>query len=207
MKMISQLLQYLGKEKMSYQSLFNVLEGQIDSECQEIIAAAQKRGDGIIRAAKQEVEKLNKQLLEESTKREEVKDREQAVTQNYKLSKLLTQVKLEVFQQLFDTVKNKLSELPSKPEYSCVLKKLIQEATSDFPECTKIKVNPRDTSLAEKILSELKLKLEVESTRDFSAGVVATSADGRMSICNNLELRLKKLIPIISPQVANILYG
>jgi vacuolar-type H+-ATPase subunit E/Vma4 len=192
---------------MNYQDLFKALDSQIEAETQEVIASAQRRADAIIRGARQEIERLNKRLLEESARQEAAESKGQASARRYKLSKLLLQTKYELFQQTLGAARKKLSQLPQKPEYSRVLKKLIQESTADFPECTRIRVNTRDVSLAKKILDELRLKLEVEPTTDFSAGVVATSADGRMSIRNTLELRLERLISLISPEVARVLYG
>jgi vacuolar-type H+-ATPase subunit E/Vma4 len=192
---------------MSYENLFNALEDQIEAENQQLVTSAKKKAGAIIRAAQREVERLNKQLLEEAAKKEEVKQSAQVKSRGHKASKLLVLAKREFFQQALKLTRKKLSELPQKPEYSRVLKKLIQEATAHFPECTRLQVNARDTSLAQKILGELRLKLAIESTQDFSAGVIASSADGRMSIYNTLESRLARLIPLISPQVATILYG
>ncbi len=192
---------------MSYQNLFNALEDQVDAECKEIIASSHKSAEAVIQTANEEVERLNKRLLEEAAKKDGGIQSAQVKSRGHRASKLLVLAKQEFFQQAFKLSRKKLSELPQKPEYSRVLEKLIQEATAHFPECTRIKVNPRDASLAKKTLSELKLKLAIESTQDLSAGVIALSADGRMSIYNTLESRLDRLISLISPQVANILYG
>jgi V/A-type H+-transporting ATPase subunit E len=193
---------------MSYQKLFKVLENQIDSEANEIITAAQKKADVIIRSARQKVEAMNKQLLEESNKKEDfAKSDKQVSAKKYKLSKLLLPVKNENFQQVIDTTRKKLNNLPQQAEYSRVLKKLIREVTTSLPECAAINVNPRDVALAQKILKELQLKLEVKTSHKVSSGVIASSADGRLSVCNTIDSRLEKLIPHISPQVVGILYG
>ncbi len=192
---------------MSYQSLFKTLESQIEVEVQGVITSARKKAEIILRTAQQKVDSINKQMAEEAAKKDEVKEEKKTTIRKQGLSKLFIRTKQELFQQLFNTVKERLMGLPRKAEYPRTLKKLIQEATADFPECTRIRVNARDTSLAKKILSELKLNLEVEPTEDFSAGLIALSADGRMSIINTLELRLERVIPLVSPQVAKILYG
>ena len=192
---------------MSYQNLFNALEDQIEAENQQLITSAKKKAEAIIRTAQREVERLNRQLLEEAAKKEEVKQSAQGKSQGHKASKLLVLAKGEFFQQALKLSRKKLSEVPQKSEYSQVLKRFIKEATADFPECASLKVNTRDAALAKKILSELQLKLTLETTHDFSAGVIATSSDNRMSVYNTLESRLDRLIPLISPQVATILYG
>jgi vacuolar-type H+-ATPase subunit E/Vma4 len=201
------LAQVWGNNSMSYQNLFKALESQIGVEVEEVIASAKKRADAIARAAKREVDNLNKQLLEESSKEKGVKAKGQTSARELKLSKLMLNTKHDLFQQAIKRARQKLNEVPKKPEYQSILKKLIQEATADFPECSRIRVNTRDISLAQKIVKELNLKLEVEPTTDFSAGVIASSKDGRMSVSNTLELRLERLIPLITPQVAGILYG
>ncbi len=192
---------------MSYQSLFNILEGQIDVEVQGIIASARKRATVTIKTAQHKVDSINKQLAEAASQKDGVTEQKQTKIRKHSLAKLYIQVKHELFQQMINKVKQRLAGLPEKSEYASVLKKLVQESTADFPECVRIRVNNRDASLTKRILSELKLNLEVEPTNDFSAGVVALSADGRMSIWNTPELRLEKVIPLVSPQVAKILYG
>jgi len=195
---------------MGYQELIETLEKQVESECQEIIASARRRADAIIQAARQEVERINQQMVEETERQQGgVSDKEKGkkAARIRRVSAMMLKVKHDLLTETLEEAKKSLPKLRQRRDYPEVLRRLIQEAVADFADCRTLVVNQEDVEQAKKIAADLGLQVEIEPTREFCGGVVARSQDGRRMVWNSLESRLERLIPVVSTEVAKILYG
>ncbi len=197
---------------MIYKDLFMALDRQVEADREKLIESAKEKARAILQEAEQDIKKAEKTFQEELAKEEQLgkkgaAKKSKSTPKNTHLTKLILGVKYKFFEQAIYLSRKQLNELAKKSDYQQVLKKLIKECVETFPEVDRLLVNSRDVSLAKKILHELKLNLKIKAADNVSAGVIAVSADEKLSVCNTLDFRLDKVIPSLSPQISEILYG
>ncbi len=199
---------------MQYNKLLESLSDQAKAEREEILAAARKKAEAIVKAAVDGVEE-KPQVVEEiqaatggvkaAAGAKEVK--KESAPQRRRVSKVVLQAQHEYYLQAIETTRSGLRKVCERPDYSQVLKKLLQEATADFPAAATVLVRPQDVAAVKGMLEKLNLKLVVVSSQDAPVGVVVSSQDGKLVRYNTLNSRLEKALPHLSTQIASVLYG
>lgn len=111
---------------------------------------------------------------------------------------------------------HQLALLADSRDYPTLLRQLIQEAAEalggDGP--LRLRVRSRDVALAEQCAAELGLSADVEDGLEDEpspwgclGGVVATTADGRISLVNTLAARLERAASLHRARIAEMLFG
>ena len=200
---------------MQYNKLLDSLSDQAKAEREEIIAAARKKAEAIVKAAVDGVEEKPQVAEEVQAAVEEVKAaagpkearKKESAPQRRRLSRAVLQAQYEYYLQAIETAKNSLRKICERPDYSQMLKKLLQEAAVDFPAAATVLVRPQDVAVVKGVLDELNLKLVVVSSQEAPVGVVVSSQNGKLVRYNTLNSRLEKALPHLSTRIANVLYG
>jgi V/A-type H+-transporting ATPase subunit E len=108
----------------------------------------------------------------------------------------LREAREECFRTLLADVRARLADLRESDGYRAVLRATIRESMAAVPAATALRVDPRDESLASKLVGELDLRLTVAPTLETAGGVELLADDGR-SVRNTLEERLANAEPVL----------
>ncbi len=145
-----------------------------------------------------------KRLLEEaltqigSAKLKEI-DEETLADLIYKASKHL---KIS-YQAAREIAKNLLSEKEyKKDELTRFLEMIVSKATIS----PKVFCNPEDEDLVSKIASEIGFKPVIVPDKRIQAGLKVSSADGRISVNNTIEARIRKLSQFFSKELVELIF-
>lgn len=134
-------------------------------------------------------------------------------------ARILHRVRLEalrivgdVREDLVDTAtmrtRERLASLSTDQSYPAVLRMLTEEALTTLNSGgtgkAQILADPRDRSLLESILEELKLDLPVSYELSCWGGLVAKSDDGRVVVINTFESRLERATAFLRQHLATL---
>lgn len=195
---------------MSLKHIIAALEDEAQTQREEILARARKQAEQMINEAKAQaklVEEEQRRQFERSAKTEEGRLLHQA---NFNRQSALAAARETLVAEVINKAKERLIVASEDPDYEPLFKILLSEAwesASSLEGNRIVLVNAEDTQLAVKMLSDMSLKAEV-AVGDFAGGgLVITSADRRQRLVNTLVGRLERAAPLLTPEVAGILYG
>lgn len=176
----------------------------LDEILETIRAEADDAAATIVEAAREKA----RQVLERATAKadEERRKSSGALDDRARLerSRILSRAHLEtaterraarekLYQQILDSVRRRLAEVRSSPDYRKILRSLLDEATAVLPNPEAVSVDPQDVGLAEDLLASRGLRLRVE-TDETHLGGVKVIAGGR-DVDNTLATRLMRADP------------
>jgi V/A-type H+/Na+-transporting ATPase subunit E len=195
-------------ENLSRAILF---EAQADAE--QIKAEAQEKADVIRRQAQLTAESERKEILERA-KQEAERIRSQVIaTAQMKARTLQLEHREKLLDKVFNTAKEKLSNLQKRPDYDKIVAELVREAVDqlkvDQAEVRADAVTQKalnDQALND-ITKELKTKLSVGKALDQGTGIVIDADNGRLHYDNTLETRLNRLQSALRSAVYHVLMG
>lgn len=99
----------------------------------------------------------------------------------------------EVVEEVFARGEKRLGEIRGAPDYPGVMEVLIDECLEFFSGEVVVQVRRDDRALAEQILNALGRPFRFADTPlEASGGVIASSADGAITVFNSLESRLER---------------
>ena len=190
-----------------------------------ILTAIYAEGDTRVRGIETEAY-TNAQKLLVDAQEDAARIREQACARTLapaggKHARIIHRARLEalrvvgdVRESLVDTAMaracGRLENLRTDNVYPKVLRRLVEEALSELDhsledeEQAKIEADPRDRLLVESILHDLGLEMSVRYCLDCWGGVVARSADGRVTVTNTIEGRLARATPYLRRYLASL---
>ncbi|OQY87644.1 MAG: hypothetical protein B6D38_11910 [Anaerolineae bacterium UTCFX1] len=100
----------------------------------------------------------------------------------------------------------RLTDIRADARYPGVLRALIREALNELvpegKESFQLEADPRDQALVEDFLSEQGLRITSAFTLNCWGGIIIKSVDGKISINNTLEARLKRATPFLRGRLA-----
>jgi vacuolar-type H+-ATPase subunit E/Vma4 len=140
-------------------------------------------------------------------------------------ARILNRAKLEALQivlgtredlitAVLDAVACRLKALPCSETYPSILRQLTQEAIEALgANSICLRVRSSDLSLVERITRQMGLSITVEgglendqTVEGDGIGVVATSADGRISLVNTLTARLRRVAGLHRAYVVQLIF-
>ena len=182
-------------------------------EAEQIKAQAKEKVETIRRRAQAQAEAERKAILDQA--RQDVdRLRGQAVaTAQLKARSLQLSHREQLLDRVFKTVKEKLPEVQTRPDYDEIAAMLLREALVQL-RVNKAEVKADKTTedvLSRKALKELSKELNGEFTDAGSleegTGVIVEAADGKLHYDNTLETRLNRLQSNLRAAVYKVLIG
>ncbi len=188
-----------------------LFEAQTDAE--QIQADAKEKADAIRQQARRRAEAERREILERAQVEAERLRSQVVATAQMKARTLQLEHREKLLDKVFNTAKEKLSNLQKRPDYDKIVTELIREAV------TQLKVDQaevRADATSQKTLKdqaiialskELKTELSVGKTLDEGTGIVVNADHGRLHFDNTLETRLSRLQSALRSSVYHVLMG
>ena len=117
--------------------------------------------------------------------------------------RVINDVRDELIDAALDEALKSLTRMRKDPLYEDLLRQLTEETLNQITgsmqdgEVPQFEVDPRDRALFKRILSNLKLKLNVNYDLNCFGGMSARSEDGRVVVINTLDARLARATPYL----------
>lgn len=190
---------------MAIEDIFRALEEQADSECRDILNAADIQAASIVEEARAEAERIKQRKLEAIE--EGLRARAGKIVNDARLDakRALARVREELVNEVFDAAAAKLATLRGNAEYERVFRGLAEEALAGADGACVVTVAPSDAALAKKTLEDLGVQGEVTTGDGISGGLVVALHGGRVVRKNTFESRLEKVRATAEAAVAEIL--
>lgn len=141
-------------------------------------------------------------------------------------ARILNRAKLEALQIVLGTREDlitavleaaacRLKALPCSENYASILRQLVQETIEALgSDGLCLRVRNSDLALMEGIIRQMDLSITVEgdlendqTVEDDEAGVVVTTADGRISLANTPTTRLRRVADLHRAYIAQLIFG
>jgi len=195
-------------ENLSRAILF---EAQADAE--QIKAEAKEKADAIRQQARQTTESERKEIMERA-KQEAERIRSQVIaTAQMKARTLQLEHREKLLDKVFNTAKEKLSNLQKRPDYDKIVAELVREAIDQL-KVDQVEVRADAASqkalndqVLDNISKELNTKLSVGKPLGEGTGIVIDADNGRLHYDNTLETRLSRLQSALRSAVYHVLMG
>jgi len=182
-----------------------ILSQEVEAEIQALLAEARGRAE----ALRREAEAKASALLE--GRRRALEAAFQAALRRAEsagellLATLRAEARGEMLGEVKARVQAALRELPSRPEWPEVVRKLAEEALSALPEPEALASHPENLPHFEALARQRNLELRADPA--LRLGVRAIGKGGRTQVENALEGRLERAWDALSSRVAQVLWG
>jgi vacuolar-type H+-ATPase subunit E/Vma4 len=119
----------------------------------------------------------------------------------------------KLLDRVFQAAKEKLSDVPKRPDYDQLVAMLLREALVQLRvNKAEIRADPATRAILEKralndISSELKGEFTLADNLEEGKGVIIEAAEGKLHYDNTLETRLRRLQSTLRSTVYKILMG
>ena len=194
-----------------------MLERAILSEArdkaEQIKAEAREKAEVIRKRAQEQAEQERKAILERSQQDADRLRGQAAATAQLKARSTQLVSREQLLDRVFQTVKEKLSEVEKRPDYDQIAALLLREALVQL-RVNKAEIRADQTtfsSLQKSALNDISKELNGQFTTgerlEEGTGVVVSAADGKLNYDNTLETRLSRLQNTLRASVYKILMG
>lgn len=191
-----------------HSELIRLLEIEAQAERERILSEAKQQAEEILRRAQEEAARLrseHQRRLEEELSVARVRARSMATLQ---ASSLILQAKDRALEEVFRNAEEEIQGfLKDRTWYRSMLRSLLQEAIEGSSGHLVIEVAEQDEALAREIAEELGLGAEVRTNEQVRAGVRVLFGGGRFVVENTLGSRLERAKPLLTAEIARILWG
>lgn len=181
---------------MALVDLLAGLEVEAAEETARLEAETREEADRIVEAARAEARALGEQAARagESELRREAEQRRALA--RLAAASALREAREEAFREFLAEVRARLVALRDGASYPAVLRELIGESLTALPAATTLRIDPRDETLAAKLLAGLDAGLQVVAALETAGGVELASGDGR-TVRNTIEERIANAEPTL----------
>jgi vacuolar-type H+-ATPase subunit E/Vma4 len=190
---------------MAIEDIFRALEEQADSECRDILNAADIQAASIVEEARAEAERIKQRKLE--AVEEGLRARAGKIVNDARLDakRALAQVREQLVNQVFDAAAARLASMRGDSAYERVFRGLAEEALAGADGSCVVTVAPADVEIARTVLADLAVSGEVEADDAITGGLVVSLHGGRVVRRNTFDSRLQKVRTTAEAAVAEIL--
>lgn len=200
-------------ETQDIEMLSRAILTEVRDEAEQIKAEAKEKAEAIRRRAREQAEQERKAILDRAREdAERLRGQAVATAQLKARSQQLTN-REQVLDRVFQTVRERLSDLQNRPEYEQIAVQLLREALVQLRvNQAQVRADQTTMRILEKgALDELSRDLKGQFTSagvlEEGTGVVVDAADGKLNYDNTLETRLKRLEGSLRSAVYKILIG
>lgn len=191
---------------MALQDIFSALDEQADAECRETLDNAKAQAKAILEEAREEAARIRQRKMEAAEATVGTKAAQIVNAAKLHNKRDLAALKERSIGTVFDAALAGLGAVRDSSGYEGLFRKLAEEAFGGMEGTAQVVVDPRDASLAERVLGEMGIVHTLDTTGSTAGGFTAVYGDGRIFRRNTLEDRLDKVRLIGQSQVAEILF-
>jgi vacuolar-type H+-ATPase subunit E/Vma4 len=188
---------------MSLEAVLTAIRASSETQIREIEAATQAE----LKDAKAQNQAENQRLRQEAKGSAEAlgaAERARILSQaRLEAQLVINHVRDELVDAALDEAHKSLTRMRKDPLYEDLLRQLTEETLNQITgslqdgEVPQLEVDPRDKALFKRLLSNLKLKLNVNYDLNCLGGMSARSEDGRVVVINTLDARLARATPYL----------
>ncbi|RJQ31336.1 MAG: hypothetical protein C4562_06075 [Actinobacteria bacterium] len=192
---------------MALEEMLKALDEAGREDCKKLKADGKRIAKQIIKEAELERDRFIEHHLEKARVTAALKKAKIINNANFELKKDLIRAKEDMMSKLFAKIGEEAKKIRKSPNYKDVFEKLAAESISSLNSKVKAYVDPSDESLARQALSRLDVEYQILPTIKTVGGLKASSEDGKITVNNTLESRLKKASSLLKTEVFKLLFG
>jgi vacuolar-type H+-ATPase subunit E/Vma4 len=203
----------MNTEAQDIEMLSRAILTEVRDEAEQIKAEAKEKAEAIRKRAQEQAERERKAILDRAREDAERLRGQGAATAQLKARSLQLTNREQLLDRVFQTAREKLSEIQKRSDYDEIAALLLREA---LVQLRVNKANIRADKTTQGILEKKALReISKELNGQFSSadpleegiGVVVDAADGRLNYDNTLETRLNRLEGTLRSAVYKMLIG
>ena len=203
----------MNTEAQDIEMLSRAILTEVRDEAEQIKAEAKEKADAIRKRAQEQAERERKAILDRAHEDAERLRGQGVATAQLKARSLQLTNREQLLDRVFQTAREKLSEIPKRSDYDEIAALLLREALVQL-RVNKANIRADKTTqgiLEKKALREISKELNGQFTSaeplEEGIGVVVDAADGRLNYDNTLETRLNRLEGTLRSAVYKMLIG
>lgn len=203
----------MNTEAQDIEMLSRAILTEVRDEAEQIKAEAKEKADAIRKRAQEQAERERKAILDRAREDAERLRGQGVATAQLKARSLQLTNREQLLDRVFQTAREKLSEIPKRSDYDEIAALLLREALVQL-RVNKANIRADKTTqgiLEKKALREISKELNGQFTSaeplEEGIGVVVDAADGRLNYDNTLETRLNRLEGTLRSAVYKMLIG
>jgi vacuolar-type H+-ATPase subunit E/Vma4 len=181
---------------MALGDLLAGLEAEAAAETARLEAETRDEAERIVEAARAEARALQEQAARAGEAELSREAEARRALARLAAAAAVREAREEAFREFLAEVRARLGGLRESPGYPSVLRALIRESRAALPSATTLRVDPLDEAIAEDLLGELDLELDVVAALETAGGIELSSDDGR-TVRNTIEERLANAEPAL----------
>ena len=210
----------MATEAQDIEMLSRAILTEVRDEAEQIKAEAQQRAEAIRKRAQEQAEQERKAILDRAREDAERLRGQSAATAQLKARSLQLTNREQLLDRVFQTVRERLAEIQTRPDYEEIAVMLLREALVQLRvnkaqiradkttrDVLEKKENILDKSPLSEISKELNGQFTLEGTLEEGTGIIVDAADGKLNYDNTLETRLRRLESTLRASVYKILIG
>ena len=203
----------MNTEAQDIEMLSRAILTEVRDEAEQIKAEAKEKAEAIRRRAQEQAEQERKAILDRAREDAERLRGQSAATAQLKSRSLQLTNREQLLDHVFQTVRERLSEIQKRPDYDQIATMLLREALVQL-RVNKAQIRADKTTLGileKKALAEISKELNGQYTSagelEEGTGIVVDAADGKLNYDNTLETRLQRLEGSLRASVYKMLIG
>jgi vacuolar-type H+-ATPase subunit E/Vma4 len=203
----------MNTEAQDIEMLSRAILTEVRDEAEQIKAEAKEKAEAIRKRAQEQAEQERKTILDRAREDAERLRGQAVATAQLKARSLQLTNREQLLDRVFQTVREKLSEVPKRPDYDQIVAQLLREALVQL-RVNKAQVRADKTTqgiLEKKALGEISKELNGQFTSagelEEGTGIIVDAADGKLNYDNTLETRLQRLEGTLRAAVYKALIG
>ena len=203
----------MNTEAQDIEMLSRAILTEVRDEAEQIKAEAKEKAEAIRKRAQEQAERERKAILDRAREDAERLRGQGAATAQLKARSLQLTNREQLLDRVFQTAREKLSEIQKRSDYDEIAALLLREALVQL-RVNKANIRADKTTqgiLEKKALREISKELNGQFTSadplEEGIGVVVDAADGRLNYDNTLETRLNRLEGTLRSAVYKMLIG
>ena len=203
----------MNTEAQDIEMLSRAILTEVRDEAEQIKAEAKEKAEAIRKRAQAQAERERKAILDRAREDAERLRGQGVATAQLKARSLQLTNREQLLDRVFQTAREKLSEIQKRSDYDEIAALLLREALVQL-RVNKANIRADKTTqgiLEKKALREISKELNGQFTSadplEEGIGVVVDAADGRLNYDNTLETRLNRLEGTLRSAVYKLLIG
>ncbi|MFQ6058307.1 MAG: V-type ATP synthase subunit E [Anaerolineae bacterium] len=189
---------------------------------EDILRAMEAEAQGEVERLEAEAEAAAREILAEAeAEAKAIKERHLAKvlpSLRAEQARLLHEAKLAALREVvnaregliaraFALAEERLSQICAQDDYPRFLRRLTEEVVAELGDNLLVKVTSRDVPLMSQILADMGVRGTVQAGLNSLGGLEASTSDGRISLSNTLESRLKRARQLLRREIAALVWG
>ncbi len=176
---------------MALKNILEAMELQARAEIVRLKAQAETEASAIVAKAEQEAKATKERYLASAVGRLHGERWRKLNRAKLAAIREVAAARERLIEGVFAAAQKQLAGLRESHEYPECLNRLAGEIVNGFGPKFRVSVDARDETLMRRIAAEMKIEAEISGGLSTAGGLEASTPDGRVTITNTVESRLK----------------